>query len=329
VGASRTVARLLLAVARARAALIRFALDTLQRALPTRTPSGVKALADLLGGVVWLLDPRGREVGRENLAAVFPERSARERARILRASYRNAMLSELLLFHLQPLVPARYARLVRMDPEDEARYRAYATSGRPVVLVSAHLGSWELLVLGRSAYAYAPPFAYLVESMGNPELDRALERLRNAGGHGAAQRKRGAMALRAALAQGRSVSLMMDRNLWGAHGGVYTPFLGLEARTTPLGAVLARAYDVPLSVALLLPERELRWRLWISEDLRPPRGEDEDGEVAVALARANEILSEAVRAHPEAYLWNLKRFKSRPTAERGRYPAYSHHDPRP
>jgi lauroyl/myristoyl acyltransferase len=328
--ASRLRLRLLALAARLRSRVVRALLATIERLLPSFSLSGVQALADALGTLVWVLDARGREVGRQNLEAVLgATHTPAQRGRILRASYRNALFSELVLFHLQPLDPARYRRLVRMDAADEERYRAYASERTPVVLVSGHLGSWELLVLGRAAYAYAPPFAYLVENTGYPEIDQALERLRNAGGAGSAQRKRGALALRQALAQGKSVSLMMDRNLWGQQGGVYVPFLGLLARTTPLGAVLARAFGRPLAVALLLPERSLRWRLWISEDLLPAPGPDPEADVAAALGRANVLLGQAILDHPEAYLWNLKRFKSRPTEEQGRYPAYSHYDPPP
>lgn len=325
---ARRGGRLLLGLGRARASAVRAALGFLERWLPSSSLSGLEALAWVLGSLLWLADRRGREVARQNVEAVLGATHGRAaRARIVRASYRNAVLAELLLFHLQPLSPARYRRLVRMDPADEARYRAYASSGRPVVLISAHLGSWELLVLGRAAFAFAPPFAYLVESVGSPEVDATLERLRNAGGRGSALRKRGALALKNALAQGKSVSLMVDRNLRGQQGGHYVPFLGLQARTTPLGPVLARAYGVPLSVVLLLPERPLRWRLWISEDLMPPPGPDEEADVREALRRANDLLSQAIRAHPEAYLWNLKRFKGRPCADPAGYPAYSEHDP--
>lgn len=313
---------------RTRSALVRAVLGFLERWLPSLSLSGVEALARVLGALAWLIDRRGREVARQNVAAALGStHGPRERARIVRASYANAVLAELMLFHMQPFSPSRYRRLVSMAPQDEARYRAYAASGKPVVLVSAHLGSWEMLVLGRSAWTFAPPFAYLVEGTGSPELDATLERLRNAGSRGSAQRKRGAMALKHALAQGKSVSLLMDRNLRGSQGGRYATFLGLPARTTPLGAVLARAYGVPLSVVLLLPERPLRWRLWISEDLMPAPGPDEDADVQVAMQRANDLISQAIRAHPEAYLWNLKRFKGRPCVEAAGYPAYSEHDP--
>jgi KDO2-lipid IV(A) lauroyltransferase len=119
----------------------------------------------------------------------------------------------------------------------------------------------------------------------------------------------------------------MDRNLRGERGGDYVPFLGLPARTTPLAARLAHAYDVPLVTVLMLPAGPRRWRLSFSEPLMPPRSGDDQADVRAALAKANERLGAAILRHPEAYLWTLKRWKSRPTPEQGRYPAYSYYDP--
>jgi lauroyl/myristoyl acyltransferase len=326
--ALRPGARLLLALARGRVAALRAALGLLERLLPWFSASGVAALGDVLGTLVWLFDLRGRAVGRQNLDAVYgADKTPGEKRAILRASYRNAVRTELLLFHCQPFRRARFERFVRVDPDDLARYRAYAESGRQVVLVSAHFAAWELLALGRPAFDFAPAAAYLVESSGSREVDLVLERLRDAGGGSSALRKRGAMALRQAMAQGKSAGLLMDRNLWGGLGGVYAPFLGLEARTTPLGAVLARRFSAALSVILLLPEGPLRWRLWIGPDVMPAPSADPEADVRSALARANAMLSEVILRHPGLWLWMLKRFKARPTAERGRYPPYSQHDP--
>jgi lauroyl/myristoyl acyltransferase len=316
------------ALARAGEGVLEALLAFLGRLLPQMGMGAVLALADLIGTLVWLLDVRGRSVARQNLEAVFGARMGRlARTRVTWCSYRNAMRNELLLFHLQPLTPRRHARLVRVSDAERASYRERLGRAKRVVLVSAHLGNWELLVIGRHAMGLEAPVAYLVESMGVPALDRVLERLRNQGSRGSAQRKHGALALKQALGQGRLVSLMMDRNLRGSQGGAYAPFLGLEARTTPLGAVLARAYDASLVVSLMLPDGPERWRLAVSANLMPPPTADAEADVREAVRRANAVLSEAILAHPEAYLWMLKRWKSRPTAERGGYPAYSVHDP--
>ena len=177
------------------------------------------------------------------------------------------MRSIVLLFHLQPLTPERYRTLVRVDPEDDARFRELIAKHPKVILVSGHFGNWELLLASRSVFTYAPECVYLAETTGFPSVDTFFERLRDRGAGGAGRRKRGSMALKKAVEDGRSVSLLMDRNVRGAHGGIYVPFLGLPARTTPLPAKLALWNDAPLAVSLLLPEGEAKWRLWISGDL--------------------------------------------------------------
>lgn len=324
----RLGARTALALRRALGRVVRGTLEVLARVLPALPTEVVVLLADAAGLVLWALDRRGRSVGMQNLEVAFgAERGRAWRRRTLRASYRHAARTEALLFHLQPLTAERFARHVVITPEDEARFRAWVGAGWRGVLVSAHLGNWELLLAARTGVPYAPAFAYLAESTGWPEVDAVLERLRDRGAGGGALRKRGALALKQAFREGRSVSFLMDRNLRGDQGGVYVPFLGLPARTTPLAAMLAQSFGAPLSVILLQPEGRLRWRLTISPNLMPPPSDDLQADRTEALRRANEVLSEAIRAHPEAYLWVLKRWKGRPTPEQGRYPPYSYPDP--
>jgi lauroyl/myristoyl acyltransferase len=305
-----------------------FALHVVAKVLPALPTRAALGLSDVLGTLGWALDRRGRRCGTQGLGVVFgDEMTRRERARVLRASYRNAIRNEVLLFHLQPLDLERYRRFVRVDPDDDARFRRLVEAHPSFVLVSGHLGNWELLLAARAVLPYAPPMAYLAESTGRPTVDRLFERLRDHGSGGAARRKGGAMALRKAMEQGQSVCLLVDRNVTRFNGGRFVPFLGIPARTTPLPAMLAHRYRVPLSVALLLPDGPARWRLWISDDLAEPRTGDEAADVYAAMRRMNDALSGAVRQHPEAWAWMLKRWKSRPTTDLGPYPAYSVFDP--
>lgn len=296
--------------------------------LPAIPERAALAAADVIGTLLYVFDRRGRRAGHQGLEAVFgTEMQPRQRRRVLRASYRNTIQAIVLLFHLQPLTPERYAKHVRIDPEDDARFRTLVAAHPTFVLVSGHFGNWELLLASRAALPYAPPMAYLAETTGYPAIDKFFERLRDHGAGKGSQRKGGAMALRKAMEEGRCISLLVDRNVNRKHGGRYVPFLGIPARTTPLAATLAHWYRVPLAVALLLPEGRARWRLRIGADLMEPRTGDESTDVGVALARMNDVLSRAIREHPEAWAWMLKRWKSRPTAELGPYPAYSLFDP--
>ena len=307
--------------------LLRPVLWLARKVLPVLPRFAVLGSADVAAFVVRLVDRRGRRVARENLRAVLgDEVSPAERRRIVRAAYRSALRAMVLLFHLQPLSPERFRRWVDLTPEDEARFLE-ATSRRPSVIVSGHFGNWELLLASRSGVPGVLPLAYLAESTGIVAVDETLDRLRDRGGGAAALRRGGALALRRALADGKSVALLVDRNVRGHHGGRYVPFLGLPARTTPLPAMLARRYGVPLHVILCAPAGEASWRLWASPDLSGPPSDDERADAAAATERVNAVLSRVIRERPDAWLWTIKRWKSRPTKDLGPYPAYSLFDP--
>jgi KDO2-lipid IV(A) lauroyltransferase len=316
---------------RARAALGRIVaapLEVAARVLPAIPTAAVLTLAETLGLALWALDRRGRRVGMENLRVVFGEgMPVSERRRVLRASFRNVVTVEALVFHLQPLTRERYLRLVRIDPDDYERLRAFVLGHPRMVIVSGHYGNWELGLAASHVFPGIPEFAYLTETTGWPRVDALFDRLRDRGSGGAARRKHGAMALRRAIEEGRFATMLVDRNVRALHGGRWVPFLGLPARTTPLGALLARQCRVPLSIMLLLPEGRGRWRLWGSLDLTGPETDDPAADALATMARVNDVLSRMIRERPEAWAWMLKRWKSRPTPEQGPYPSYSGYDP--
>ncbi len=251
-----------------------------------------------------------------------------DRRRILRGSYRTAIQAEVLLFHVQPMTPARWRRYVRVPDEVAARARAATATSKTFVFVSAHYGNWEMLHAGRGALPFAVPTDYLAETTGWPAVDaffRDAPHPWRGGRRGVPQGRRDGAGVGAA--QGPLVGFLTDRNVPRRYGGVYIPFLGIPARTTPLAAKLAFYNGAPLIVLLLIPEGRARWRFWASDDLMEPRTGDEDADVLAATARMNDVFSRVIREHPEAWCWMLKRWKSRPTPELGPYPAYSLLDP--
>ena len=303
-------------------------LEVAARVLPALPTAAVLALSDAIAAALAVLDRRGRRAARQNLAAVFgAELSRAERRRLVRESYKSVVRNMVLLFHLQPMTPALWRRFVTLHPDDEARIRALVAASPCAVMTSGHFGNWELLLGTRTALPWTYETAYLMETTGRPRVDALLDRLRDRGHGGASMRKRGSFALKQALEGGRSVSMLVDRNVSSKLGGRYVPFLGIPARTTPLAAILARRYRAPLAVVLLIPEGRARWRLWVSPDLAGEPTDDEDADVLAATERVNDVLSRVIREQPESWAWMLKRWKSRPTPELGPYPADSLYDP--
>ena len=299
------------------------------RVLAALPPRWIPWIGDRVGEIMYFIDSRGRRVGRQNLRVVFGGRlSGREERRILRAAARQMTRSILLLFHLQPMTAKRYRRWVDV-PEDYIRthpfYDRLKSGG---VLVSGHFGNWELMLGIRVLFPEMPEALFLAEEISHPALDRVARRLRDRNKLAGAFRRGGAQAALKTVKEGRILAMLVDRNVRSYVGGIYVPFFGIPARTTPLPGWLATRLDAPVFPLFCLPTEDDRYRIWLGPDLTGDlQGETEDERVREVLTRMNGVLEDLIRARPELWNWTLKRWKSRPTTELAGHPPYSEFDP--
>ena len=230
--------------------------------------------------------------------------------------------------HAAPLTPDRFRAWVDVPEDVERVLRDAAGRVKGAVVVSAHLGNWEILLGLAGLFSDLLPLRFLAEATFHPALDRFLAYLRGTGSGESAARKGGALALQSHLARGGLAGLVVDRNARRYQGGIYAPFAGLLAATTPLPAWLARKNDVPIALLLCLPKGDGRYRIHLGPEISMSvRSPDLEADVLEITTRLNRLVEEQIRARPEAWTWSSKRFKSRPTPERGAYPPYSIHDP--
>jgi KDO2-lipid IV(A) lauroyltransferase len=173
------------------------------------------------------------------------------------------------------------------------------------------------------------PTTFLFEPNNTPGLDAFLDWLRGSSSGASASRKGGALALSHHVKRGGIAGLLVDRNTRRRLGGIWAPFFGLDACTTPLPAQLARRHGVPIVPLFCLPVGGGRYRIELGPQVDADLHDGPfDEDVLELTRRINVLVEERIRRQPEAWNWTLKRFKSRPTRERGRYPPYSLFDPR-
>jgi KDO2-lipid IV(A) lauroyltransferase len=194
-------------------------------------------------------------------------------------------------------------RLVR-GCEGWERVEAAAKQRRPVMLMSPHLGCFELVGLFAATRApitslYRPPRIAWLEDILLRGRQQSQARLVPAN-------LSGVKALLAALRRGEIIGLLPDQA--PAEGeGVWADFFGRPAFSPTLPARLAQTADVLplLSCAERLPwGRGYRIRI---EPLQPALPADRLKAVQ-ALNRAMEAL---IRRYPTQYLWSYARYKGR------------------
>jgi lauroyl/myristoyl acyltransferase len=232
-----------------------------------------------------------RAVVGDNVARIRPEATPAERTALVDDVFRHfAMcLSDLVSANRRDGIERLLGAI-----EGEHHLAATAEAGGGAVVLTAHLGNWE--VAGRlMALRIGRPTHVVVA----PEADRSVERFLRGGPAPVRfvprNEPRAALPLVSALRRGELVAMQGDRAL-GGRGDVRVPFFSREA-AFPLGPfVLARAAGVPVIPAFCLLGRDRRYAVRIGEPMRVPV----DGERA-ALVQWVTVLERIVRAHPEQW----------------------------
>lgn len=263
-------------------------------------------LGTLVGWGVRLWPNRQRRNALINLALCFPERPARElialRNRYLCALGRTYL--ELPRLWLQP--SAAVLGLVREVRGGEWLRR---DDGRGLIVLSPHLGAWELAGLylaaqGPTAIFYKP----------QRYLDDLIVAARGRTGATLAPiTARGVRALVDALRRGEYVGVLPDQEPREGKGAAFAPLFGVPAWTMVLVNRLARKSGA--RVVFLFAER-LPGRPWRAGGFRlhcvpAPTGIDSDDDAAAAAA-LNRGIEQCIAICPEQYLWSYRRFRRRP-----------------
>jgi KDO2-lipid IV(A) lauroyltransferase len=177
--------------------------------------------------------------------------------------------------------------------------------GRGVIVLSPHLGAWELAGLylstqGPTTTLYKP----------QPELDWLI---RDARGRKGAELvptdPQGIRRLMQALRRGEYVGILPDQEPKANRGSVFAPFFGVPAFTMLLINRLARKTGA--RVIFMFAER-LPGTAGFRIHCQPaPAGIDAEDDLAGATA-LNAGIEACVNVCPEQYVWAYKRFRKRP-----------------
>ncbi len=263
-----------------------------------------------VGRLALLLAGTDRRRAREHLAVAFPELTPGERERILRRTARHLGLTLAEVLWLWRATPGDVDRLVAT--EGFHHLEAALAAGRGAVLITGHLGNWELLNARLSTAGI--PMSIAVREVYDPRLHVLATRLRARFGtevipRGADAGKR----LAAALRRNRVVGLLIDQDIRDV-SGVFVPFFGRLA-WTPLGAaMLAIRNGAPVIPAFSHRRPDGSHLARALSPLPVPEGGSLRERVRDLTAAATAAIETQIRAHPEQWVWMHRRWRTRPQA---------------
>ena len=265
----------------------------------TLPPWGMGALLPLFTTFFWLVLRKIRAAIAANLEAVLGPCGWWERQRRIYRTFHTFAwcLSE------------RYERLstdrvFSVEAEGFEAWRETAAAGQGFLLVTAHIGAWEVGSMF-PASRHQRRIHVVREAETDPRAQRFIERLiRGRGGdlyvtHFAEDPQLG-MDLLDALRQGEIVALQGDR----PRSGGRTEEVSLFGRPLhlPVGpAALARAAGVPIVPVFVFRESRLSYRCVISPAIHVAQSADRRRDVGEALQRFSAGLEAAIRREPHQW----------------------------
>ena len=265
----------------------------------------------LLAGAAYHLHRRLRRVGFRNLELALPALDQAEREAIVRGVFMNLgrLLGEFSQF--PKITRQNVANLVEYDGLEN--YTSASERGRGVLMLTGHVGAWELCAFAQGVYGH--PLSFLVRRLDNPLLDRMVSRYRELSSNRTIDKNRAVKPVLETLRRGEDVGLLIDANTM-LDQGVFCDFFGVPACSTTGLAVFALRADAPVVPGFLIwDERLKKHRLRFEPEIPLIRTGDFKEEVMLNTSRFTKVIEEYARRYPDQWLWVHKRWHTRPAGE--------------
>ena len=268
--------------------------------------------ANLFGRVTRFIGRRLREdqVGRENLTAAFPEKSQEEIEAILAGVWDNLGRFGAEFAHLDHIWdydvdhPEKDSR-VEFGARTKQLFDQLRDDGKPALIFTSHLGSWELPALG--AVAHGLDCAILYRRPNSESADRAIERIRavNMGTLIPAGRD-APLKLAEALKNNQHAVMLVDQYLTN---GVEVTFFGRKTRANPMLARLLRQIECPVHGVRVIRLPGHRFRAELSEEVKPVRDAAGQIDIQGTMQAVTSVVEGWIREYPDQWLWLHRRWR--------------------
>lgn len=260
-----------------------------------------------------------RRAGLRNLEIAFPEKTLAEREKILKSSFENLgrILAEVSQF---PRATAEsLAELVELkfDTEIQRVYDEEKAKGRGTLLVSPHIGNWEITVFAYSAFR--EPINYLARPLDNPLIEEMTVNLRTRFGNRPINKTSSVSTVIKILNEGGVLGVLPDVNTQ-IKEGVFVPFFGVPACTTSGVAMLAmRTNAMIVPMCGVWDAEKKRYKVIHGEIIEPVKTGNRYDDIVETTRLYTAEIEKFIRTYPEQWLWIHKRWKTRPEGEEDLY----------
>ena len=271
---------------------------------------GAELLATLFTRVVRI---RGSVV-EENLRTAFPNLSSQERSDITWQMWRHLLLMLAEIAHTPRKVHETNWREHSHIVNQELFVRTLL-SGRPLVVISAHFGNFELGGYLMGLFGF--PTYTVARTLDNPFLDRWVNDFRGRTGQYMLPKKGSGNDIQRVLQRGGILTLLGDQA--AGQKQCWVNFFGKPASTHKAVAIFSLGNEAPTMVSYARRiDRPLHYEVGPAAICDPREADFSFGSVPLLAQWYTDHLERLIRQSPGQYWWLHRRWKGKPGVRRKR-----------
>ena len=259
-----------------------------------------------IGRLLFTFDRKHRGIAADNVSRAFGWPPESERVRhIVRQVFNNLGT---LLFEIawaNRLDPQQHARYFRISGREH--FQRAMEKGRGVLLLTAHMGNWELFtIVARMA---AIPASVVYRPLDSPVLDDAVKKIRCRYGAQLIPTKYAFYRIAKTLRKKGCVAMLMDQNV-DYYNGVFVDFFGRRACTNRGMAYMAVRTGAPVVPVFMLREQG-GFRAVVLPEIPLTKTGDLQKDIEINTAKYNQAIEDIVRRYPDQWFWVHQRWKTK------------------
>ncbi|MBW2146694.1 MAG: lysophospholipid acyltransferase family protein [Deltaproteobacteria bacterium] len=283
-----------------------FVLIRITRGLAIILPESLAfGMGEVMSGIWHKCARKNKMQADQSLKTAFPRWRSEQRERVVRAVFRNLGRSAIELFRFYG---GKYDLLKHLHIDNIDRLTRALEKGRGVIIVSAHLGNWELLACAASALGF--PTRVVANRIRDSRIDRLLYQSRSRAGVAMVFRDERIVHMLRHLRDKEILAILIDQD--SHFNGIFVSHFNQPTYTARGPAILALASGAPIVPVFIARDDDGLHRVYMEEPIVANPSEDREQEIRRITQSCMDIVERYIRQFPDQWVWMHRRWKTRP-----------------
>ncbi len=281
---------------------IRSALITFIAGLPYKY---IESMGRVLGMLMYFVDIPHRRIVRRNLQFIYPEWTLDHIKETSARIFQNIGITITEICQITCFSKDEISQKVKIKGEEHLLYAIKRNKG--VILISAHLGNWEMVAPFLSVH-FGARASMVGRQLRVRIVHRLILRLRTRFGATVIDKEDGMPKMMRAMRQGKILGIMLDQGT-KSKMSIKLNFFNRAVTATPAAALLAIRCKSPVIPIFCIRGTNGKFTIIIESPLSLQRTRDLKVDLKTNTQIMLDAIEKAIRVYPEQWFWVHKRWK--------------------